>query len=384
MRTINVSVTVRVLVTDAANFVPGHIIRMLLEEGFTICAIVTKRTEECDYLIELGRKHENRLEMHFVDVRYDVGVLTQLMSDVDCVIHPATAMVGCTLDESLAALHNVLTAASVHDRVRKFILSSSWLALHETPVEGYVYGPGDWNSASTAATSIPHFIETHCELSYFEWAPQILQSRCSHFSIVRGAAIGPPPGPKAPLSWEMKLLSGIAEGTWRRAPDLAFGFVDVRDVARAHMMGLLQRNLPSQRYVVINQSLHMRDICALIHYDAQRYCPTIPQGPPMWPTTTKLLALVNNPLWMCVSGGRKGTNSSAVNPRTLPVVCYHHIAQYPLYDGTAPKRDLHLSYRTITSTCVEMIIGLAEMGFIVDKSGPPPKEEEGEYYYMFS
>eukprot|EP00759_Apiculatamorpha_spiralis_P052725 PhF_6_TR5980/c0_g1_i1/m.8631 len=373
MRTINVSVTVRVLVTDATGFVPGHIIRMLLEEGFTIVAIVTKRTEECDYLFELGRKHENRLSMYFLDIRSDTGVLTQLMSDVDCVIHPASFG---DMQESLAALQNVMAACTTHDRVRKFILSSSWLALHEHIMEGHVYGPGDWNSTSTAATSMVHFAETHAELNFFEWAPQMLPAKCHYFSLVRGCAVGPPAGPKGPLNWEMKLLVGLVEGTWKKIPDLSFGFVDVRDVARAHMMGLLQRSLPHQRYVIVHQTLHLRDICAMIYHDVQRYCPTVPKAD-MWKTTTKILTWAT-PLWLC-TGARKPTVQ-----RVLPSICAAHVGALPLYDNLAAKEDLHLQYRAITTTFIDMVIGLADMGYIVDVSGPPPKEEEGDYYYMFS
>jgi len=375
MRTINVSVTVRVLVTDGASFVMGHVIRMLLEEGFTIRALVPQRSEETDYLLELGRKHENRLEMHFVDIRTNVGVLAHLMCDVDCVIH--SALYGISPDESLAALHNVLSACTKQDRVRKFVLSSSWLTLHETPELGRVYGPSDWNSVSTFASSSMHFTETHTELTFFEWAPQLLPRTCNYFSIVRGMAVGPPPGQKCSLSWEMKMLAGIIEGSWRRVPDLAFGFVDVRDVAKAHMMGLLQRTLPSPRYVVVNQTLHLHHIASLMYHDVPRFCPAIPKQS-MGASTTKLLTYAF-PMWLCT-----GTRRKAEVRRILPSVCAFHVTQYPLYDGTAAKADLHLTYRAITATCVETVIGLADMGVIVDVSGPPPKEEEGDYYYQFT
>eukprot|EP00760_Papus_ankaliazontas_P000963 PhM_4_TR10335/c0_g1_i2/m.75969 len=380
MRTINVSVTVRVLVTDATSFVPVCTIRTLLEEGFTIAAVVHERSEQCNVLLELGRKHENRLELHFLDICSDVSVLQQLLSEVDCVIHAARPE-GFTCDRAVAALRNVMAACTIHERVRKFILTSSFCALHEVPDEDHgVYGAEDWNMVSTASSAPDHYTETHCELQFFDWAPSMLPVLCEYISIVRGAVFGPSPNPKTHLTWEMKLLASLVEGSWRRVPNVAFGVVDVRDVAKAHMMAILQSSLPSKRYLVINQTVHFRDICAMVYHDVQRYCPTIPRST-MWATTTKLMtkSLISGPFALCLP-----RREATPNLNVLPAVCGFHSGRHPLYDATASRSDLHVTYHALTATFVDTVINLAEMGYIVDKSGPPPKEDEGDYYYMFS
>jgi nucleoside-diphosphate-sugar epimerase len=79
--------------------------------------------------------------------------------------------------------------------------------------------------------------------------------------------MGPPLTPFSD-SESIKFMKTILSGAYSAgAPDLTFGFVDVRDVARAHIAALTS-NQAEGRFILSNTSLSFLDFTALIkkHY----------------------------------------------------------------------------------------------------------------------
>eukprot|EP00756_Hemistasia_phaeocysticola_P066390 Hpha_TRINITY_DN9202_c0_g1::TRINITY_DN9202_c0_g1_i1::g.28855::m.28855 len=172
MRTINVSDTVRVLVTAASDFVPGWIIRLLLEEGFTVRATLpdlASPPHNLDYIRALGVKHEGRLELAQLDLIDDDSLLLQnMLSDCEFVVHSLvyhprgtpprdTGGEGMTgLEEgSIEAVRRLLQAGVQCPRLRRILLSASTAVMCNAPAtdpdDPHVWGEDDRNEEPSSS-----------------------------------------------------------------------------------------------------------------------------------------------------------------------------------------------------------------------------------------
>ena len=139
MRTINVSDTVRVLITNVENFVMSWTARYLLEEGFTIRAVVDRKvcsdyTTTTAAMEELKLKFEGRLETVHTDlVNEDVLLLNSVMEDCGYIIHTADYGNPKTVQESTCLMKKLIDVAHTTPTIKRFILCCSDCCLYNNP-----------------------------------------------------------------------------------------------------------------------------------------------------------------------------------------------------------------------------------------------------------
>lgn len=234
-----------VLVTGASGYVASWIIRYLLEDGYVVRGTVRNpaKASGLEHLHALAEAHPGRLTLHKADL-LDDGSYAEAMDGCELVIHTASPfLLGRVRDPeaqlvrpALEGTRNVLDSVNATPSVKRVVLTSSVVAIHGDNFEMRGRGPfteDDWNTTSSVDHQPYPYSKTVAERAAWELADA--QDRWDLVTIHPGLVIGPAltTASKSGSMTTMKTFTDYSLLTG--APDLALGFVDVRDVARAHI-----------------------------------------------------------------------------------------------------------------------------------------------------
>ena len=235
-----------VLVTGATGYVASWIVRYLLEDGHVVRGTVRNpdKPTGLEHLHALAEEHEGRLTLHAADL-LDQGSYADAMDGCELVIHTASPfLIGKVRDPeaqlvrpALDGTRNVLGSVDATASVKRVVLTSSVVAIQGDNVDMKGRGPfteDDWNTTSSVDHQPYPYSKTVAEQA--AWEICNAQDRWDMVTIHPGLVLGPSLT-TASKSGSMTTMKTFVDGTLALgAPDLAFGVVDVRDVARAHLL----------------------------------------------------------------------------------------------------------------------------------------------------
>lgn len=235
-----------VLVTGATGYVASWIVRYLLEDGRTVRGTVRNpdKTTGLEHLHALAEAHPDRLSLHAADL-LESGSYDEAMDGCELVIHTASPfLLGKVSDPerqlvtpALEGTRNVLASVDATPSVKRVVLTSSVVAIHGDNIDMRGRGPfteDDWNTTSSLDHQPYPYSKTVAERAAWEICEQ--QGRWDLVTINPGLVLGPSLTTSS-KSGTMKTMQSFADGSFAvAAPDMAMGMVDVRDVARAHIV----------------------------------------------------------------------------------------------------------------------------------------------------
>lgn len=241
-----------VLVTGGTGFLGAHVVKQLLEAGYSVRC--TARPLKSRFLEDAHRKRGDQLQVVEVDDLATAN-LDEALADIHAIIHCAFPAPGSM--ESTALLMNGVSSTTnllrqaYEKGIHKFVLTSSYLAMvgegPESVWRDYTFSDKDWNYASYEAA----FDGTQDPAWVYAAAKKLTEAAAWEFARAHAALdlstvlptlmIGPfAPGhailSMADLSTNVLLYSLLTVSTpphpvWPQ-------FVDVRDAAAAHIQAL--------------------------------------------------------------------------------------------------------------------------------------------------
>lgn len=237
-----------VLVTGATGYVAGWIIKLLLEEGITVHAAVRNPNDK-DKLF-----HLNRIADHAKgNIRYfKADLLTpdsyfEAMQDCELVIHTASPFTTTVkdpqkelVDPAVRGTENVLLSANKTPSVRRIVLTSSCAAIYTDASDCQMAPNGIlteavWNTTASLSHQPYSYSKTLAEKKAWELVEK--QSQWDLVTINPSLVLGPMLSPKHTTSESLNILKQFGNGTMKLGtPRMGIGIVDVRDVAKAHML----------------------------------------------------------------------------------------------------------------------------------------------------
>lgn len=249
-----------VLVTGATGYIAGHLVKRLLDDGFTVHAAVR------DPSSEKKLRHLNRLaENSSGQLRYFVSDLLKddsyadAMADCELVFHTASPCQVRVNDPqkdliqpALYGTQNVLKQAQRTPSVRRIVMTSSCAAIYGDNIDVRYSKTGrfteaDWNTTSSRDHQPYSYSKVLAERE--AWSIHGRQKRWDLICVNPSIVIGPGINPQA-TSASFSVMRQFINGTMKAGvPDYGIGAVDVRDVADAHMKAAFNPEA-SGRYLV--------------------------------------------------------------------------------------------------------------------------------------
>ncbi|XP_065840425.1 uncharacterized protein [Oscarella lobularis] len=260
-----------VLVTGASGFIATHVVAGLLaEKKYRVRGTVRDVNNESS--TKPLREAFPDLELFSADLNKDEGWKEAVAgcTYVHHVASPATIdlppqeYIRPAVDGSKRVLEACVEAGTVKRVVFMSAAAaiSSGLAGNEGKPRDYVYTPDDWTDPESPRCRPYEASKTYAEKAAWEFVEKLEGDKKFELITIHPVAVfGPLILPKVSASHGFILM--LLKRQVPSVPDIGIPFVDVRDVAKAHVAAMT-RGTPGQRYILYTDTKPLRDIAHIL------------------------------------------------------------------------------------------------------------------------
>ena len=332
----------QVLVTGASGFVGAQLVAQLLAKGYRVRGTVRSAGKPA------GLETLSRVELFSADLLAQ-GAFDAAVSGCAGVFHTASPYTLDTenpqrdlVDPAVNGTVNVLTACRKASSVKSVVLTSSMAAITDEPSSDHVLTETDWNVKSSLKRN-PYYYSKVCA-ERAAW--RFMQDHKPAFDLVvinPFMVIGPSVVPS--LNTSNRLFVDLLKGTYPAIFNLTWGFVDVRDVADAHIRAL-ETPSANGRYIIAGETISMRSVVELLRNNGyQRYqLPKIGLDSSAGDIVIRLASYFKSP----------GVGSYL---RT-------HVGRVPRYDTSKAGLELGTTFRPVKQSILETMRDLDRWGHL--------------------
>jgi dihydroflavonol-4-reductase len=279
----------KVLVTGATGYIGLHCIHQLLNQGYAVNGSV-RSPERKDEIFE-ALKNQNtpteNLSIFTFDLNDDEG-WDQGMDGCDYLLHVASPIALENHNEdffvkpAVAGVKRAMKFAKKHN-VKKVVLTSSVAAIFETLESKSYYDESDWSDPDNPAIS--HYAKSKTLAEKTAWEFVENENHPFELTVINPAlVIGP--SLSGDLGESNKAIVMVATGKMPVAVPLQFGYVDVRDVATAHILAMQNPASNGERFALAEKDLWYKDVAKVLKGNGFDKAPTF--AVPVW--LAKILA----------------------------------------------------------------------------------------------
>lgn len=267
--------TQTILVTGASGYIAGWIIKYLLEEGHTVHATVRDPAKQSSvsHLLKIAEQNKGTLKLFKADLLTQ-GSFSEAMQGCDVVIHTASPFVLEGFTDANEALvrpavegtRNVLESVNDCQSVKRVVLTSSVASIVGDNIDILAIPSGvlteeHWNTTSSVSHNPYQYSKVAAEQE--AWKIHNKQSRWSLVAINPSMVFGPSLTANS-QSASIDTLVQMGDGRLRMGvPKLLMGVVDVREVAKAHLLAAFSKKAKG-RYILSNTELSLLKIGKLL------------------------------------------------------------------------------------------------------------------------
>jgi len=331
-----------VLLTGGTGYIGSWICKYLLEAGDTVRVTVRNKsqTDKYAHLKALETGTNGTIEFWEADLLKS-GSYDEAAKGCSVIFHIASPFLLTVkdpqkelIDPALIGTRNVLEAANRSGTVKKVVLTSSVVAIYgdakDMADQGLTaFTEAQWNTTSSLQHQPYAYSKTLAEQAAWEIARA--QNQWQLAVINPGFVMGPSLTQNS-ASESLTLMKDYLKGKFATGvPDISFGLVDVRDVAKAHVLAA-QNPQAEGRTILVNTSMTMLQLGQLIKkVSGQMFG----------------LPFMTAPKWLLSKIGFL----FGVTPEYI-----EKNAGYPLvFDNSKSKQALGVQYRNIEETIGDMV-----------------------------
>jgi dihydroflavonol-4-reductase len=241
----------RVCVTGATGFIGSHVITTLLDRGYAVRGTVRdpNNTAATAHLVEHARKVGGELELVAADL-IDPGAFKSAVADCPHVCHVASSVRLTArdpqreiVDVAVEGTRNVLEAIIAAGCARRVVITSSISAIvDESKPADYIHRETDWNAGATLEASPYPLSKTLAEKAAWATVEALPEDRRFGLVTINPSMVLGPILTKEHARSSPSVIRDLMTGKFPMVPKFAFGVVDVRDVALAHVRALEDEN----------------------------------------------------------------------------------------------------------------------------------------------
>ncbi len=284
----------KVLVTGGSGFIALHCIDQLLEKGFMVRTTIRSesRKDEINKAMDKYPNLDQNLEFHICDLLEDNGwyaavngcdyvlhvaspFILEVPSDEDVLIRPA-------VDGTLRVL-NACSKANV----KKVVLTSSVAAVAYGHGNEKTFDESDWSNIGADSGITPYAkSKTLAEKAAWEFVDTLDTDNKFDFTVINPVGVF---GPMltSDMGTSNSLVYKLINGELPACPATHMGYVDVRDVAKAHVFSMLNSSTNDKRIIVSESEMFFVDVGRILNKAGFKKSPT--KQMPNW--LVKILAL---------------------------------------------------------------------------------------------
>jgi dihydroflavonol-4-reductase len=337
-----------VLVTGATGFIASHIIAELLATGHRVRGTI-RGSRACDEEMLRGLPGApERLELVEADLVRE-GSFDRAAAGCDAVVHTASPYMMHAddpqrdlVEPAVVGTRNVLTACARAGSVRRVVLTSSMAAVTDEPENGRVLTEVDWNTKSSLERNPYYYSKTLAEQGAWNF---IAEHAPSFDLVVINPFVVIGPSLMSTLNTSNKIFVDLVNGVYPAVLSLTWGFVDVRDVANAHLRAL-STPWAHGRYICAGETVSMRRVVDLLrkHGYGRLQLPRLGLDSRWGDVLVRLMAYRQ----------QQGVRSYL---RT-------HVGRVPRYGTTKIKTELGVSFRPAAQSILETMADLERWGHL--------------------
>ena len=263
--------TITACVTGGSGFIGSHVVRELLERGYTVRATVRDAADAAKtaHLTRLAQGLPGALELHSADLSRP-GSFDAAVAGCQHVHHMATAVYLNAadpqreiVDPAVQGTDNVLRAVDRAESVEALTVTSSIAAVIDVvPRPDHIYTEADWNRDATLKNSPYALAKTLAERAVWRWHDALPAARKIPLTVINPVVVFGPVHAKAHLRSSPDFIRSLLLHNWPGCPGISLPLVDVRDVAAAQVAGAEQR--ATGRFILFSESLWMRELAQIL------------------------------------------------------------------------------------------------------------------------
>ena len=284
----------KVLVTGASGFIGLHCIAQLLQAGYQVKGSLRSRARESEIRNALSKvvNTENRLEICELDLLKDDG-WDEAVSGCDYVMHVASPLLDREpkdQDEIIRPAHEGLMRAiksSVRNKVKRFVMTSSFSAIGYGHVKD-VFDESHWTD-TTQKIGAYNKSKAIAEKAMWDYLDSLKDEE-----KIEAVAINPTLVIGASLSDDVGtsniFLQKMLDGSYPVVPKVHFGYVTVKDTAKAHVAAMTHPHANGKRFILAERCMWLFEVNKILRKHGYKKAP-IRQAPNL---LMKFLALFNN------------------------------------------------------------------------------------------
>jgi nucleoside-diphosphate-sugar epimerase len=263
-----------IMITGGTGYVGSWVVKELLEHGYTlrVCVRNKNNTGKFRHLEEIAGKTTGKIEIWEADLLQN-GSFNDAAGGCDAIMHVASPFTlrfrdpkTDLLDPALEGTRNVLQAASDSKTVKKVVLTSSVAAVHGDNIDMKEQGLAEFTEDQfNTSSSLHHQPYSYSKIMAEKEAWKIYEGQDQWKLVVINPSFVLGPALSADSNSEsLSFMKDLLGGRYHTgAPDLMFGFVDVRDIARAHRLAL-ENDRAGGRHLVSATTMGVADLAEII------------------------------------------------------------------------------------------------------------------------
>ena len=289
----------KVLVTGATGFIGLHCIDQLLNQGYAVNGSLRSPERKNEIFNALKNKNTptENLNLFIFNLTEDDG-WDEGMQGCDYLLHVASPLSIEKHDDdffvkpAVAGVKRAFKFAKKHN-IKKVVLTSSVAAILETDEDKEYFDETDWSDVESR--QIGSYAKSKTLAEKAAW--QFLKENGNPFELaVINPALVTGPTLTGDLGESNKAIEMVVTGKMPVAIPMQFGYVDVRDVATAHILAIQNPSSNGERFALSEKDLSYKKIAKLLKDNGFKKAPSIVV--PVW--LAKFLANFNKELKVAV------------------------------------------------------------------------------------